>query len=143
MRLIHGPLSSRAEYDELIPLKVDRLRLAKRRWRAFADDGAEFGFDLECPLRDKALFHQEGRRLYVIEQLREAVIELPCPSDSLASARLGWMLGNLHFPIEIREGFLRVGEDPAVRQMLARECIEHTLTEAVFQPLSGAHSHGV
>jgi urease accessory protein UreE len=29
---------------------VERLKLAKRRWRGAATDGEEFGFDLEKPL---------------------------------------------------------------------------------------------
>ena len=142
MRLIHGPLPFPPEYEILVPLKVDRLRLAKRRWRAFADDGTEFGFDLEQPLRDRAIFYHEGRCVYVIEQLKEAVIELDCPPDSVSSARLGWMLGNLHFPIQIQGGTLRISDDSAVRQMLVREEIRHTLAEAVFQPFSATHSHG-
>jgi urease accessory protein len=55
---------------------------------------------------------------------------------------LGWVLGNLHFPIEILEGQIRVCDDSAVRQMLLREGFTHQLADAVFQPLSGAHSHG-
>ena len=142
MRLIHGPVSSPLGYEILVPLKVDRLRLAKRRWRSFAGDGTEFGFDLEQPLRDKMIFYCDGPFAYVIEQLKEAVIEVDCPADSVSSARLGWMLGNLHFPIEIQGGTLRISDDPAIRQMLSREEIPHTFTEAVFQPFSGTHSHG-
>lgn len=142
MRLIHGPLLAPVEHKIVVPLRVDRLRLAKRRWRAFAEDGAEFGFDLEQPLRDQSFFYCEPLRAYVIEQLKEAVIEVDCPASCVVSARLGWMLGNLHFPIQIQGGTLRVSDDPAIRQMLDRERIEHTFTEAVFQPFSAAHPHG-
>lgn len=143
MRLIHGPLSTPPSDRSIIALKVDRLRLAKRRWRGFAEDGAEFGFDLESPLREGDLFFSTEAHLYRIAQQPEPVIEILCPKEPNATARLGWVLGNLHFPIEVIEGRLRICDDSAVRQMLVREGITHELAEAVFQPLSGAHSHGI
>lgn len=143
MRLIHGPLSSLPSGLARIALKVDRLRLAKRRWRGFADDASEFGFDLESPLRNGSPFFCTESHLFVIEQQPEPVIEIICPKDPKSSARLGWVLGNLHFPIEIIAGYIRVCDDSAIRQMLLREGFQHQLTEAIFQPLSGAHSHGI
>lgn len=142
MRLIHSPLVQVPDGLQLVRLAVDRLRLAKRRWRGIAADGEEFGFDLEQPLRDGAFFFVSATAAYQIHQLPEPVIEVPCPIDPVAAARLGWMLGNLHFPIEPRVGHLRITDDPAIRQMLLRENIGHTCMEAVFQPLAGAHSHG-
>lgn len=143
MRLIHGQLSTPPSGLTSIALKVDRLRLAKRRWRAVAEDGAEFGFDLDSPLRDGAVFFSTEALLYHIEQQPEPVIEIVCPHDPASAAKLGWILGNLHFPIEVIGGHLRICDDSAVRQMLEREFIAHQLAVAVFQPLSGAHSHGV
>jgi len=83
MRLIHGPLSGRLGGTLLTILKVDRLRLAKRRWRGFAEDGEEFGFDLEYPLRDGTFFFHSETRSYAIEQQTEPVI------DRLSRKRLG------------------------------------------------------
>ncbi len=142
MLLIHGPLSQPNESGQLVSLKVDRLRLAKRRWRGFAEDGKEFGFDLEQPLRDCQQFFAADGTTYVVQQLQEPVIEIACSENPEAAARLGWALGNLHFPLEIGNGFLRVCDDPAVRQMLIREKIPHHFTASVFQPISGAHTHG-
>ncbi len=142
MRLIHGPLSHSVVGDAVVRLEVDRLRLAKRRWRGFAEDEAEFGFDLEAPLRDGDVFYHSGTHAYVVRQLPEPVIEVACPDAPAAAARLGWLLGNLHFPLEIRRGVLRVCDDPALRQMLAREGWQHQIVEAVFQPMAGSHSHG-
>ncbi len=143
MRLIHGPLSGRLGGTLLTILKVDRLRLAKRRWRGFAEDGEEFGFDLEYPLRDGTFFFHSETRSYAIEQQTEPVIDIVCPENASDSARLGWVLGNLHFPIEIHPGKLRVCDDQAIRQLLLRENYTYSLVDAVFQPLSGAHSHGL
>ena len=123
-------------------MKVDRLRLAKRRWRGFAEDGTEFGFDLETPLKHGSVFFSSAEGNYRIEQQSEPVIDITCPPEPDSSARLGWLLGNLHFPIEILPGILRICDDTAVRQMLQRECIPHSFSEAVFQPIAGGHSHG-
>jgi urease accessory protein len=143
MRLIHGPLPGGAAVGSVVVLKVDRLRLAKRRWRGFAEDGLEFGFDLEAPLRPGDPFFCSDSATYVIEQQPEVVVEMTQPDSPAIAARLGWLLGNLHFPLEIRGDVLRVCDDPAVRQMLAREGWPYRLVEAVFQPASGGHSHGV
>ena len=144
MRLIHAPLNT----DELsgsrslIPLHTDRLRLAKSRWRGTAQDGCEFGFVLEKPMRHGTFFFQTDAALYQVVQLPEPVIEFTLPTAPRESTRLGWLLGNLHFPVEILPSIVRVSDDPAIRQMLLREGIAHQITEALFQPLAGAHSHG-
>ncbi|NBV86418.1 MAG: urease accessory protein UreE [Verrucomicrobia bacterium] len=146
MRLIHAPLSEEeadcATTQRVVHLSVDRLRLAKRRWRGVAEDGTEFGFDLEKPLRHGTPFFKADSTLYRVSQLPEPIIEIEAPSAPGEFARLGWMLGNLHFPVEILPKSLRVSDDPAIRQMLLRERIAHSLSEAIFIPLAGAHSHG-
>jgi urease accessory protein len=142
MRLIHGPLSGVPAAASLVAIKVDRLRLAKRRWRGFAEDGLEFGFDLQAPLRNGDVFFFSESAVYVIEQQTESVVEMSCPEAPSLAARLGWLFGNLHFPLEICGDTLRVCDDPAVRQMLMREGFAFRLVEAVFQPASGGHTHG-
>jgi urease accessory protein len=141
MQLIHAPIHSVAPNAIRIDLKVDRLQLAKRRWRGIADDGQEFGFDLEHPLHDGSVFFAKDTDVYRIEQLPEPVIDVTLPSNPTSAARIGWLLGNLHFPVELHAGCLRVNDDPAVRQLLEREHIQHELTEGTFHPISGAHSH--
>lgn len=118
---------------EPVKLLVDRLTLAKRRWRGVAENGREFGFDLDVPLRDGDAFASD----YVIAQAPEPVLEMRAAQP----ARLGWMLGNLHFPIELNGDVIRVGDDVAVRQMLEREHVPFTAAERVFRPLAGGHRH--
>lgn len=144
MDLIHQPL---ADPDPALPqvrLPVERLTLAKRRWRGVAEDGREFGFDLEKPLGDgAAVFASEGA-VYRIAQKYEPVLEVrsaECGVRSADAARLGWMIGNLHFQIEIADDFIRVVDDPAVRQMFAREGLAFTACKRVFHPLAGGHQH--
>jgi urease accessory protein len=130
-------------YDCLlhIPLHVDRTTLAKRRWRGVAEDGREFGFDLDEAMIDGDHFHQEGDTSYFLKQLPEEVLEISVASTEQA-ARVAWGLGNLHFGIQVLPGAIRVTEDSAVLQFLEREGVAFQRVQAIFQPLSaGAHHH--
>lgn len=141
MHLIHEPLFEPEEGARKVLLHIDRLHLAKRRWRGVAEDGVEFGFDLEHPLKDGAPFFEENGCVYCVSQKPEPVIEVPLPSSPQAAAQLGWLLGNLHFQLEVAGDALRTADDPAIRQLLHREHLGHRCVEAVFRPLSGGHSH--
>jgi urease accessory protein len=122
-------------------LIVERQTLAKRRWRGAASDGQEFGFDLATPFLHGTTFTANDGRHYKIEQKPEAVLEITLIPRSAPIARLGWALGNLHFPIEVTDELLRVPDDPALRQFFEREKIPFTAVERVFQPFACAHSH--
>ncbi len=124
-----------------VVVRADRRTLAKTRWRAQAEDGTEFGFDLARPLRHGAAVFENEQARYVIEQRPEPLFRVRV-TDSTEAARLGWMIGNLHFPAQVRDGGIYVEADPAVRQMLAREDIVFEETEGIFQPLhAGGHHH--
>src|SRR5271155_1851356 len=81
-----------------VPLQVDRATLAKRRWRGVAEDGKEFGFDLNEPINHGAHFFSLAETSYVIEQMPEEVLEIPVATLEQA-ARVAWSLGNLHFGV--------------------------------------------
>ncbi len=140
MRMVHGPVVPNAA--SRVTLAVDRLTLAKRRWRGTAEDGAEFGFDLAEPLTHGTVFGVTENACYVIEQKPEEVLEIALDDSSDAAARIGWMLGNLHFPVEIIARTIRVADDPAARQMLHRESVKFEARQQLFQPIkAGAHGH--
>lgn len=141
MEIINGPLS---DWDKSLPVRrvpADRSALAKRRWRGVAEDGCELGFDLKVPLADGVPVLQRDDAVYVIAQKYEPVLEVTITDDASAAARLGWMIGNLHFPLEVAEGVIRVVDDAALRQMFEREGIAFTACKRVFSPMSGAHHH--
>lgn len=145
MILIRQPLEASVDSLSQIRLPVDRLTLVKRRWRGVAEDGTEFGFDLETPLRDGAAVFASDAAVYTIAQKYEPVLEVRSSEfgdRSADAARLGWMIGNLHFQIEIAGDVIRVVDDPAVRQMFERERIDYAACKRVFHPISGGHSHG-
>jgi len=124
----------------IIKLNVERYTLAKRRWRGTAENGHEFGFDLEQPLRHGDVFFQGAAHQYVIAQAPENVLRVVLENPTQA-ARLAWQVGNLHFRVMIEDGFLLVEDDPALRQMLEREGCSFTTAHCIFQPIRGGHSH--
>ncbi len=141
MQIIHGHLH---QWDDRLPrisLRVSRGTLAKRRWRSAAEDGTEFGFDLEHPLEDGDAFLETEASVYLIAQQPEPVLEVQLDRTAADAARLGWMIGNLHFQLSIAGDLLRTVDDAAIRQLFGREQIAFTQCERVFQPLSGGHSH--
>jgi urease accessory protein len=127
-------------HHEHVRLPVDRATLAKRRWRGVAEDGKEFGFDLSEPINHGAHFFAVGDNYYVIEQTPEEVLEIPVSTVEQA-ARVAWSLGNLHFGVQVLAGVVRVMEDPAVLQLLAREGIAFKRVNCVFLPLSTSTHH--
>ena len=141
MQIVSRPLTDCDSGRPVARVPVERLTLAKRRWRGVAEDGTEFGFDLETPLADGAVVFQSESAVYVLAQKYEPVLEVALGANSPAAARLGWMIGNLHFAIEIAGAVVRVVDDPAVRQLFEREGIAHTPCKRVFHPLSGGHRH--
>jgi urease accessory protein len=144
MTIIRQALDASPAHLNPIRLAVDRLTLAKRRWRGVAEDGAEFGFDLERPIADGTAFHQTETDVYLIAQKYEPVLELGTVDlrSGADAARMGWLIGNLHFQIEVLDEVIRVVDDSAVRQMFDREGIKFTPCKRVFHPIGGGHSHG-
>ena len=141
MELIHHALTGWDQHLSVLRIPVERLSLAKRRWRGIAEDGTEFGFDLEAPLTDGAAIFQSDAAVYILAQKYEPVLEVALGSDSPSAARLGWMIGNLHFAVEVAGAIVRVVDDPAVRQLFEREHIPFTACKRVFHPISGGHHH--
>ena len=156
--MIHHALTRWHPQLPSLRIPVERLTLAKRRWRGVAEDGREFGFDLEAPLADGAAIFQSGAAVYKLAQNYEPVLEVWSSESGFEAsrevrgtvgtngrwgdaARLGWMIGNLHFQIETAGDVVRVVDDPAVRQLFEREGIAFTACKRVFHPLSRGHHH--
>jgi urease accessory protein len=119
---------------EQVRLRVERRMFLKRRWRAVAEDGVEFGFDLTGRLHTGAVIHRTETADYVIQQEEEPVYEIRY-TDAAQAALVGWKIGNLHFPVEIGAGWLRVTRDLAVTQLCEREGWAVTEAEVIFNPL--------
>lgn len=143
MQIVHHHLHVHAgDEADIVPIRALRETLSKRRWRAVAEDGKEIGFDLDHLLSHGDFVHVEGAKHYVIEQQPEPVLEVALGADISVAARRAWLMGNLHFPVQITAEVIRVADDSAVRQMLEREHIDYVAVMAVFCPITGAgHGH--
>ena len=127
--------------EEQVVLSAERRQFLKRRWRGVAEDGTEFGFDLESRLVDGGVIFQQGGKDYIVRQLHEAVFEVPFENPAHA-ALVAWKTGNLHLPAQILDDRLRVLHDEAMAQLLDREGWTFTEPVVLFQPLK-AMAHAV
>ena len=141
MIVVRESLGRPPEGSHTVQIMTERHTLAKRRWRGVAEDGTEFGFDLERPLHAGDMAHIDGAKVYVIVQTPEPVLEIPLLSVDQA-ARTAWQIGNLHFPLAFTPGYILVEDDPAIRQMVERERIPFHSRTAVLQPFhASTHRH--
>lgn len=134
MYLISGPVVVPDAALPEIVLSADRLVLAKRLWRGVADDGTEFGFELEAPLRHADAFWQTRTTRYVVHQRSEALVEISLDLAPSAAAGIGWAVGNLHLELSAEPSRLLALDEPAVRQLLARLKVPFKPVVAIFRP---------
>ena len=134
MQLVSGPVTAPDPMRTPVVLRVDRLTLAKRLWRRVAEDGAEFGFELESPLRHGDVFWQTATARYVVEQHVEPVVEISLALAPSAAAGIGWAVGNLHLELSAEADRLLAADEPAMRHLLERLQVPFTCTTALFRP---------
>lgn len=126
--------------ERRVVLHAERRQFLKRRWRACADDGTEFGFDLETRLIDGCVIHRADGIDYIVRQLPETVYRIAFESSAHA-ALVAWKTGNLHLPAQILDDSILVLHDEAMTQLLEREGWSFTEPELVFTPMKAmAHS---
>ena len=142
MHLIHHLLaaSSDLSIDRQIILAAERRQFLKRRWRGIAEDGTEFGFDLEDRLADAGVIFQHDGNDYIVRQLPEVVYRIPFAGPAQA-ALAAWKTGNLHLPVQILEDAILVLHDEAMGQLLEREGWDYSEPEVIFTPMKAmAHT---
>jgi len=123
-----------------IALRADRVTLAKRRWRGHAEDGREFGFDLDAPLTHGVCFFVENGACYVVAQQPEPVLEVRVSTLEEAAA-IAWQIGNLHLGIQLLPDALRVVDDSAAAQLFEREHVLFQRKTEIFLPQTTGHHH--
>lgn len=133
------PRKSTAERE--IPIHADRMQLEKLRWRATAEDGRDFGFDVDTPLRHGDIICANDYHDYVINQLPEPVLVLNI-EDTEARVRISWFIGNLHQLLQINGNVLITADDPALRHLFDQQHTAYVSETRRFEPLrSTAHHH--
>lgn len=145
LTLVRGPLEDVSARERSIPLVIDREHLAKLRWRGEAEDGREFGFDLDEPLKNGTVFWRDSKGVYRICQSPEPVLVVNAIGRQRA-AELAWSIGNLHQVAEIRKSHLVVPDDSTLRRLFQSMGVTYREDVRVFEPLRATaghrHSHG-
>ena len=142
MHLIQRMLAEKSDLPESrqIILAAERRQFLKRRWRGSAEDGTEFGFDLESRLTDGCVILHNNGSDYIVRQLPETVYRIPFENASHA-ALVAWKTGNLHMPAQIADDAILVLHDEAMAQLLEREGWAYTEPEVLFTPMKAmAHA---
>lgn len=134
LHIVHAPVAEPNLKLREITLSVDRLTLAKRLWRGVAEDGVEFGFELNMPLMHGDTFFENSEGRYVLYQYPEALLEISLNMAPSAAAAIGWAIGNLHLELSAEPTRLLVADEPAVRQLLGRLAVPFRQTNAIFRP---------
>lgn len=134
MQFVSGPLAAADPSLPEIALRVERLTLAKRLWRGTADDGSEFGFELDAPLKHGDTFFQSATARYSVQQHPEGVVEVSLDVAPSAAAGIGWAIGNLHLELQSETTRLLAPDEPAVRQLLDRLKVPFKQATAIFRP---------
>jgi urease accessory protein len=149
MNLVRSALNSPQAGLPEVAIRADREKLGKRLWRGAADDGTDFGFELEAPLSHGDVVWTAAQANYVIRQQSEPVLEIPLDVSPEAAAVIGWAVGNLHFAIEAQSTRLLAPDDPGLRQSLDRLGVHYHEIVEVFQPhrlavklVGHGHDHG-
>ncbi|HVU23396.1 MAG TPA: urease accessory protein UreE [Opitutus sp.] len=134
LHLVHAPVADADAARPIVALRAERLQLAKRRWRGVAEDGVEFGFELDRPLSHGDVFFQTATARYVLEQAPEPVLEVSLAVAPSAAAGIGWAVGNLHLELQAEATRLLALDEPAVRQLFDRLQVPYRATAAIFRP---------
>ena len=134
LTLIHASVAHPDSALPEIAVRTDRFTLAKRLWRARADDGTEFGLELDTPLNPGETIFQTPSARYVVRQAEEPVIEISLDVAPSAAAGIGWAIGNLHLELSAEPTRLLAPDEPAVRQLLTRLNVPFTPATAIFRP---------
>jgi urease accessory protein len=128
----HGPTA-----DTLI-LNLDQRRT--HRGHVFTVKGTCIELDLDAPVwlrTDDALVLEDGS---LIDIVAEAEPLLEVRADVQLLARIAWILGDRHVPIEILRTSLRLRRDPAVQALLSKFAVKMMEIEAPFDPEGGAYA---
>ncbi len=135
LQLIHAPVAAPKMALPEIAVRAERASAVKRRWRGAAEDGSEFGFDLEKPIRDGDVVWETASARYVLRQIPEAVVEIALHEMAASAvAGIGWAIGNLHLELMAEPTRLLAPDEPAVRALLERLNVAFKATTAVFRP---------
>jgi urease accessory protein len=122
-------------------LRLPFERRQKSRQRAVLASGEEVAIALP---RGQVLrggdwvVASDGRVIEVVAEI-EQVLHVECATPE-ALARAAYHLGNRHVPVQVGDGWLRLGADHVLEGMLEGLGARVTAMEAPFEPEAGAYA---
>jgi urease accessory protein len=127
------------------PAVIDTLLLTAEQRRmqrgfVFGAKGICIEFDFPGPMTlrtDDALLLDDGNAVEVVAQA-EPLLEVR--ADFAVLARLAWMLGDRHVPVEIHPNRLRLRRDASLEALLGSAGGKVRAIEAPFSPEGGAYA---
>lgn len=125
------------------PLVLSHEQRERGRLRAFTANGEEVRLFLERgkPLAVGEYLRTRCGRILQVEGAREPVITALC-DDWQTFSRACYHLGNRHVKLQVGQCWLRITPDHVLAEMLQGLGLSVREEDAVFEPESGAYSHG-
>jgi urease accessory protein UreE len=148
--LIIDRLISPGNPDELHAKQEDKLVLSweQRRWargRFTTAKGRKIGFALPTgtALAPGAVLWIGDNWYLKIEGAAEPLLAVT-PSDHNHALRIAFEVGNLHFPLALRENILMVPDDKVMIRLMDRLSAPWERTQTVFDPVGSSQlqAHG-
>jgi len=140
MTVIRQVLTRSSAVGREIPIHVDRWQLSKLRWRAAADDGREFGFEVDEPLHHGDIVCCNDYNYYTIHQTSETVLVVNTTEKEVVT-KLAWSIGNLHQLLQVSGSELICADDPSLRQLFDQLHIAYKVESRQFEPMRSASAH--
>jgi urease accessory protein len=115
----------------------------KSRFRAILEDGSEAAIFLSrgSNLADGDVLEADDGTLIRIVAAPERVLYITA-SSSHALTRAAYHLGNRHIPVELGNGYLKLENDPVIKELLLRLGMQVLEAHLPFQPEAGAYGAG-
>lgn len=141
MLIVESRCAAQAHYDEELVLPFELRQ--KSRLRTRLASGEEMGLFLErgTMLRGGDYLKSNDGRVIRVVAAPESVLKVSCAS-SHELTRAAYHLGNRHVPVEVGEGWLRLGADHVLADMLKGLGAHIVEEQAPFEPEAGAYGGG-
>jgi len=124
-------------------IALDHTARHRRRMVFTAAGGLQFMLDLEQAraLRDGDGLVLEDGRVVLVKALPEPLLEVR-GRDARHLAAMAWQIGNRHLEAQIETQRILIRRDHVIADMLRGLGAELREIEEIFEPESGAYSHG-
>jgi len=141
MLIVETRCESQTRHDEELVLPFDLRQ--KSRLRTRLASGEEVGLFLErgTVLRGGDYLKGNDGRVIRVVAAPETVLKVTC-ATLLELTRAAYHLGNRHVPVEVGNGWLFLGADHVLADMLRGLGAKVTEEQSPFEPESGAYGGG-